>query len=73
MSVSDRIHLILADGTPQYHQLVKLVGQPSSSLIPSNPADEYVSGIDLAKPATPFNQRLAIYGDQPISTFSILV
>ena len=72
MSVSDRIHLILADGTPQYHQLVKLVGKPSSSLIPSIPADEYVSGIDLDQLATPFQQRLAVYGDQPISTFNIL-
>jgi hypothetical protein len=35
--------------------------------------EEYIDGIDLEQPATSFQARLRIYGDQPVSTFSILV
>lgn len=74
MQASDRICLFLAEGTKQYDQLVELVGHPSSAY-PSptpDPATEYVNGIDLESTATPFQSRLQIYGDQPISTFSVL-
>ena len=37
-----------------------------------SPADEYVAGIDLESEATPFQARLMVYGNKPISTFSIL-
>lgn len=33
---------------------------------------EYISSITLDEPATPFQQRLAAFGDVPMSTFSIL-
>lgn len=75
MLPSDRIYLFLAEGTKQYDQLVELVGHPSSAMpspTPNNPATEYVNGIDLESTATPFQSRLQIYGDQPISTFSVL-
>ena len=73
MSISDRIYLMLADGTANYNKLVTLVGEPSSSLVPTpSPAVEYTSAIDLDDVATPFDERLAIYGDQPMSTFAIL-
>lgn len=77
MSISDRIYYILADGTPQQAQLEALAGRPSTSLIPtrcedSATIDEYVSGISLDQPSSSFQQRLAIYGDTPVSTFSIL-
>ena len=35
--------------------------------------EEYISAIDLEQPATSFQAKLRIYGDQPMSTFSILV
>lgn len=35
-------------------------------------SDEYICGIDLESSATPFQDRLRIYGDVPMSTFSIL-
>lgn len=77
MTLSDRIHLFLAEGTPQYDQLVSIVGEPScAEPSPIPPADEYCSGIELDMEESPtissFQQRLSIYGDQPISTFSIL-
>lgn len=80
MTASDRICLFLAEGTPEYDQLVALIGEPSSatpSIAVSNeqqelPSDEYVAGIDLESVATPFQDRLRVYGDTPVSTFSIL-
>ena len=68
MSVSDRIYLFLAEGMPEYDQLVALVGPPSNA----NPSDEYVKSIDLESVATPFQSRLNLYGNYPMSTFSIL-
>lgn len=70
MTTSDRIHLFLAEGTPQYNELVAIVGEPSSAN--PTPTNEYLAGIDLQTEATPFSERLAIYGDVPVSTFSIL-
>ncbi len=77
MTISDRLYLFLAEGTPHYDQLVALVGQPSS-VTPSKPttkitpSQEYIQGIDLESDVNPFSKRLAIYGDVPVSTFSIL-
>lgn len=83
MLASDRICLFLAEGTEFYDQLVELVGHPSSAtpsptpkpslpVVELDPATEYVNGIDLESTATSFQSRLQIYGDKPISTFSIL-
>lgn len=74
MSISDRIYLFLAEGTPDYNQLIGLVGNPTSSIGSAvlTPAEEYIEGIDLESVATPFQARLSVYGNQPISTFSIL-
>lgn len=73
MSISDRIYTILADGTKHQDKWIKLVGEPSSSLILSKePADEYCEGITLDEPANTFQARLAVYGNVPMSTFSIL-
>lgn len=73
MSVSDRIYLFLAEGMPEYDQLVALVGPPSSAYPDKQAlAKEYVESIDLKSEATPFQARLMVYGNQPISTFSIL-
>ena len=72
MSISDRIYLILADGTANYDKLKALTGEPTSSIKPMSPAAEFNEGINLDDVATPFDQRLAIYGDVPMSTFEIL-
>ena len=73
MSISDRIYLILADGTANYDRLAKLTGEPTSSIKPISPSTEFNEGIDLDDVATPFDQRLALFGDVQISTFEILV
>jgi hypothetical protein len=72
MTVSDRIYLFLAEGTQQYDQLVDIVGEPSSASPSKSPAQEYIDGIDLESEANPFSKRLEVYGDVPVSTFSIL-
>lgn len=74
MSVSDRIYLFLAEGMiPEYDELVALVGPPSNAYPDKQAlADEYVESIDLESEATPFQARLMVYGNKPISTFSIL-
>ena len=74
MSISDRIYLFLAEGMiPEYDELVALVGPPSNAYPDKQAlADEYVADIDLESEATPFQARLMVYGNQPISTFSIL-
>ena len=72
MSISDRIYLILADGTPQYDELRNLVGEPTSSIKSMSPSTEFNEGIDLDDVATPFDQRLAVFGDVPMSTFEVL-
>ena len=74
MSVSDRIYLFLAEEmVPEYDELVALVGPPSNAYPDKQSlADEYVADIDLKSEATPFQARFMVYGNQPISTFSIL-
>ena len=74
MSTSDRIYLFLAEGmVPEYDELVALVGPPSNAYPDKQAlADEYVADIDLESEATPFQARFMVYGNQPISTFSIL-
>lgn len=74
MTPSDRIYLFLAEGmVPEYDELVALIGPPSNAYPDKQAlANEYVESIDLEAEATPFQARLMVYGDQPISTFSIL-
>ena len=80
MTIAERIIWILADGTPEQKVWEELVGKPSSSLVPTNPTvsedsaviDEYISGIVLDEPVSTFQHRLSVYGDKPISTFSVL-
>jgi len=72
MSISDRIYLILADGTADYDKLKALTGEPTSSIKPMSPSTEFNEGIDLDDVATSFDQRLALFGDVPMSTFEVL-
>ena len=73
MTVSDRLYLFLAEGTPQYERLVDLVGQPScANPTVLSPADEYVKGINLEDSSSSFQERLTKYGNVPIRTFSML-
>jgi hypothetical protein len=46
--------------------------QTSKCVDQSTAIEEYINGIDLEQPATGFQARLQAYGDQPMSTFSIL-
>ena len=76
MSPSDNIYMLLGAITKQHkavRELEQLVGEQLTTAV-SRPAvlTEYTRGITLDEPATPFNKLLAVYGDVPISTFSIL-
>jgi hypothetical protein len=65
MSISDRIYLILADGTSYYQKLEKLTGPASSSLKPSIPSDEYTSKIKLNQAIEPaVDSRFAVYNTE---------
>ena len=76
MSVSDRIYMLLGSMTNQHQavrKLERLVGvEPLSEVVKPAAQAEYVAGITLDEPANPFDQRLAVYGNVAMSTFSIL-
>lgn len=73
MTVSDRLYTILSDNTAHQKQLLKLVGNPSSSLIVTTPTEEYITGIDLSE-YTCVSKSISPYSTQQSkSTFSILV
>ena len=69
MQISDRVYLILADGTPFYNKYEQLVGPISSSLVPSRAyevAEEQITEPTLAQPlVNGINPLFSVYTDQP--------
>jgi len=77
MSISDRIHLILADGTPFYNKLEQLAGPISSSLVPSRTyelAEEQIATSTRVQPlVNGINSLFSVYADKPTSSFELRI
>ena len=77
MSISDRLYLILSDGTPYYNQYEQLAGPISSSLVPSRTyelAEEQIATSAVAQPLVDgINPLFSVYADKPTSSFELRI